>query len=248
MLSEKVVLTLSGGMDSSVLLFMAAKKFKEIHTISFDYGQRHKRELNCISLQINDVIAKHGAKVTNKIIDVKYIKDISPVSSLTNNNIDNPNIKEMAGDAQPISYVPFRNNMFVSIAASYAESLGSNEIWYGSAEADSLAGYWDSSPEWLDSMNNILSLNRKTKIKLVAPLINKSKMQIIKDGVELKVNFANTWTCYSDRADGLADANTPSSSLRLRGFLDAGYIDPIEYVQQDKILVLYKKFNCFSIT
>ena len=96
--------------------------------------------------------------------------------------------------------------------------------------------------------NNILSLNRKTKIKLVAPLINKSKMQIIKDGVELKVNFANTWTCYSDRADGLADANTPSSSLRLRGFLDAGYIDPIEYVQQDKILVLYKKFNCFSIT
>ena len=134
MLSEKVVLTLSGGMDSSVLLFMAAKKFKEIHTISFDYGQRHKRELNCISLQINDVIAKHGVKVTNKIIDVKYIKDISPVSSLTNNNIDNPNIKEMAGDAQPISYVPFRNNMFVSIAASYAESLGCNEIWYGSAE------------------------------------------------------------------------------------------------------------------
>ena len=226
---------------------MAARKFSTIHTITFDYGQRHSREIGCIDTQIHDVLSKEHTNdliITNKIVDVKYIKDIAPTSSLTNVKIDNPNIKEMAGDAQPISYVPFRNMMFLSIACSYAESVGASVVWYGAAQADSLAGYWDGSIEFLNSINNVINLNRKSKIYIEAPLINKSKSDIIKEGVLLKVNLANTWTCYSNREDGLADANTPSSSLRLRGFIEAGYKDPIQYVQQEKLNSLYRNKDC----
>jgi 7-cyano-7-deazaguanine synthase len=252
---KKIVLSLSGGMDSTVLLYMAAQRLNpvDIYTLSFDYGQRHSRELNCINYHLMEVNNRNAfpdnscpplVTVTNKVIDVRYIKDIAPVSSLTNTSIDNPKIKEMAGDAQPISYVPFRNMMFLSIASSYAESVGADEVWYGAAQADSLAGYWDGSNEFLNSINNTLSLNRKTKIKIVAPLLEMSKKDIVLEGIKLDVAFSQTWTCYSNRDDGLADADTPSSSLRLRGFIEAGYIDPVKYTQQDKLDKIYKDKNC----
>ena len=247
-MKRKLVLTLSGGLDSTVMLHMSLKGgYSEIHTISFDYGQRHIRELNCVTAQISSATSKFSGIITNKVIDVRYIKDIANTSSLTNLKIDNPDIKNMAGDAQPISYVPFRNNMFVSIAAAYAESLAADEIWYGSAQADSLAGYWDSSIEWVGWMNSILSLNRKTKIELLTPLINMSKKEITLKGIELGVNFNNTWTCYSNRDDGLADATTPSSSLRLRGFIESGYRDPIQYIQQDKLNKIYDENKCVHV-
>jgi 7-cyano-7-deazaguanine synthase len=247
---NKIVLAISGGMDSSILLHMAASKaFTEIYTISFDYGQRHRRELQCIQKQIESINEKYMyTNVHKNIIDVSYIKDIAPKSSLTNHNINNPNIKEMAGDAQPVSYVPFRNLMFLSIACAYAESVGSGTVWYGAAQADSLAGYWDGSEEFLSSINNVISLNRKSKIKIEAPLLTMSKKDIVLEGVKLKVNFNDTWTCYSNRQDGLADADTPSSSLRLRGFIEAGYKDPIQYVQQDKLEKIYLERGCKSIT
>ena len=246
---SKIVLALSGGMDSSVLLHMAASRaYTEIYTISFDYGQRHRRELDCISKQTKSIVDKYMyTNVYNKVIDVSYIKDVSTNSSLTNHNIANPNIKEMAGDAQPVSYVPFRNMMFLSIACAYAETLNCDMVWYGAAQADSLAGYWDGSEEFLDAINDTVSLNRKSKIKIKAPLLTMSKKEIIETGVKLKVKFEDTWTCYSNREDGLADADTPSSSLRLRGFIEAGYRDPIKYVQQEKLDKVYEERNCKSI-
>jgi len=153
----------------------------------------------------------------------------------------------MAGDAQPVSYVPFRNQLFLTIAAAYAESHDIQTIWYGAAQADSLAGYFDGSQEWLDSINAAISFNRKAKIKVEAPLINMSKADIIKEGVRLKVNFADTWTCYSNREDGLADAETPSSSLRLKGFIEAKYKDPIKYIQQEKLEKIYAENGCVDI-
>ena len=137
-MKKKLVLTLSGGMDSSVLLYMAQDRgFEEIHTITFDYGQRHKRELNCVMKQIvnfNEMFNSwFNIKVTNKILDVKYIKDIAPTSSLTNENIDNPDISEIAGDAQPVSYVPFRNLMFLSMASSARLRNDSDVVFNGSS-------------------------------------------------------------------------------------------------------------------
>jgi 7-cyano-7-deazaguanine synthase len=247
MKNKKVVLTLSGGCDSSVLLFMAAKQgYEEIHTISFDYGQRHKGELECVSKQIENCKAKYkDVKITNKVIDVRYIRDIAPTSSLTNDNIKTPDIKEAAGEAQPNSYVPFRNMMFVSIACSYAEAMGTNTIMYGTAQADSLAGYWDGSSEWLEYVNSLTSLNRVNKIQVIAPLIEMTKKDIILKGVELGVKFGDTMTCYSGKNP--ADASSVSSSLRLRGFIDARLIDPVTYIQQDKINELYKLNGCVPI-
>jgi len=246
---KKLVLTLSGGMDSSVLLYMAQDRgFEEIHTITFDYGQRHKRELSCVNKQLDNFASRYGdwvnLKVTNKVLDVNYIRDISPTSSLTNKDIDNPDISNMAGDAQPVSYVPFRNLMFLSICSAYAESVGAETVWYGAAQVDSLAGYWDGSEEFVDTVNSVTDLNRENRIKVEAPLLVMSKEDIIKEGVRLGVIFNDTWTCYSDREDGLADATTPSSSMRVKGFVNAGYKDPVKYLQQDKIEELYKENEC----
>ena len=246
---KKLVLTLSGGMDSSVLLYMAQDRgFEEIHTITFDYGQRHKRELSCVNKQLNNFASRYGdwvnLKVTNKVLDVNYIRDISPTSSLTNKDIDNPDISNMAGDAQPVSYVPFRNLMFLSICSAYAESVGADTVWYGAAQVDSLAGYWDGSEEFVDTVNSVTDLNRENRIKVEAPLLVMSKEDIIKEGVKLGVIFNDTWTCYSDREDGLADATTPSSSMRVKGFVNAGFKDPVKYLQQDKIEELYKENKC----
>ena len=248
-MSKKLVLSFSGGMDSSVLLFMAADQgFKEIHTVTFDYNQRHKREMANVSLQKLNLEEKYpDVKFTNKVLDVSYLKDISPTSSLTNLDIDNPDISKIAGDAQPASYVPFRNQMFISICCAYAESLEADEVWYGAAQVDSLAGYWDGDISFVEKMNQLVCLNREHKITVKAPLLTMSKADIIKEGVKLGVKFEDTWTCYSNREDGLADATTPSSSLRIRGFLDAKIQDPIKYVQQDKINELYKQHACKEI-
>ena len=245
-MSKKLVLAFSGGMDSTVLLYMAASHgYKEIHTVTFDYGQRHIRELQCMDTQFHTVKEKYpNIIVTNKILDVTYLKDISPTSSLTNDKIDNPDISKIAGDAQPVSYVPFRNQMFVTICCAYAESLKADEVWYGAAQVDSLAGYWDGSQEFVDSVNSLISLNRQHRIRVGAPLLSMSKADIVRQGVELGVNFGDTWTCYSNRQDGLADATTPSSSMRVQGFIDAGYRDPIKYLQQEKLDGIYELKSC----
>jgi 7-cyano-7-deazaguanine synthase len=246
MQNSKVIITLSGGMDSAVLLYKAAELFKEVHTVTFDYGQRHSRELVAAEKQLLN--ASHdfpNITFTNKVLDVKYIKDIADTSSLTNNDIDTPNVNEVMGEAQPKSYVPYRNLMFLSILLSYAEKMSAEEVWYGAAEADSLAGYWDGSKQFVDCLNELSSLNREHDIKVVAPLLKLSKKEIILKGVELGVNFGDTYTCYSGEYP--CDADSASSSLRLKGFIDAKLRDPLQYKQQDKLDAVYEKNGCKSI-
>ena len=236
-------------MDSVVLLHMAADRgFKEIHLISYNYGQRHMRELDCVKHQIDAMKSKFpDIAVDHYTADVRFIQHLAPTSSLTNTDIDNPDISKMAGDAQPVSYVPFRNQLFNTIGCAYAESKGADTVWYGAAEVDSLAGYWDGSVEFVNSMNALIALNREKRIQIEAPLLTMSKEAIVKEGVKLGVDFSRTWTCYSNRKDGLADATTPSSSMRVKGFVDAGYQDPIQYVQQDKLNELYMAKGCKKI-
>ena len=246
MKKNKIVITLSGGMDSAVLLYKAAEEYNEVHTVTFDYGQRHDRELISAEKQLLNV--RHdfpNVVFTNKILDAKYIKDIAPVSSLTNNDIDTPNVKDVMGEAQPKSYVPFRNLMFLSILLSYAEALKADEVWYGAAEADSLAGYWDGSVQFVEKLNQVCLLNREVDVKVRAPLLTMSKKEIVLQGIELGVNYADTYTCYSGEYP--CDANSASSALRLKGFVDAGYKDPLKYKQQDKLDKVYTRENCVDI-
>ena len=249
MSDRKLVLSLSGGADSSVLLYMAADQgYSEIRTVTFDYGQRHKRELESMSSQLLNLARKYkDITITNKLLDVSFIKAISPTSSLTNLDIDNPHISNIAGDAQPASYVPYRNMMFLSICSAFAESQCIDTVWYGAAQVDSLAGYWDGSDIFVNSLNNLTALNRKHRITVQAPLLTMSKKEIVEEGVRLGVKFEDTWTCYSNHESGLADATTPSSSLRIKGFIDSQYIDPIEYIQQEQLNLVYKQHNCKPI-
>lgn len=239
---KKVVLGVSGGMDSSVLLHKAINHYDDIIAVFFNYNQRHIIEKNCANKQVDHVKLKiaHTQTIEYKTIDVSFIREIAPTSSLTNDNIATPNVKKVMGEAQPLSYVPNRNLMFISILASLAEANNASTIWHGSAQADSLAGYWDSSNEFRNALNSLLSLNRSIQIKVETPLINMSKKDIILEGIKMKVNFGNTYTCYSGNV--VADAESVSSSLRIKGFIDAGYIDPIQYRQD--LTNIWAKYNC----
>lgn len=234
---KKIVVTVSGGMDSAVLLYMAVQQVGEenVYPMFFNYGQRHLRELSCAQELVQQVLNKDL-----KEVDVKFIRELAPVSSLTNDDIDTPKVEEVMGEAQPKSYVPFRNLMFLSICASYAESIGAEEVWYGATQVDSLAGYWDAEENFVKKANQVIKLNREKKIKVVAPLIDMNKADIVLKGIKLKVPFDKTYTCYSGELP--ADATSASSSLRIKGFLMAGFIDPMQYKQD--LTETWQKHNC----
>ena len=219
----KALIPFSGGLDSTVILHYAVKSgmYDEVCAISFDYGQRHSKELDSALKTVKQLGVSH------RIINLDFFKDISTISSLTNTDIDIPKTRDVLGDAQPTSYVPFRNQMLLSICCAAAESLGADTIFHGAAQVDTQSGYWDGSTEFIEAINSLTSLNRKHRIKIKAPLIKKSKREIIRWGVELDVDFRNTWTCYEgkDKACGVC----PACSSRLQGFIDTGIKDPVEY-------------------
>jgi 7-cyano-7-deazaguanine synthase len=156
----KVVVPVSGGMDSTVLLHLAAAKYKEVYAISFDYGQRHKKELECAEWQI-DAIRKSEEDVNvsfSTTIELPFFKLISN-TSLLNHDIDVAKAKDVMGDPQTVNYVPFRNMMLLSIACSFAEQFEADTVYHGAAQADSVAGFWDGSPEFISSINNLVALD-----------------------------------------------------------------------------------------
>lgn len=240
MSKKKIVVTVSGGMDSAVLLYMAVNKVgkENVFPLFFNYGQRHLRELGCARGLVMNLLEREL-----KEVDVSFIRDLAPTSSLTNDNIETPKITEVMGEAQPKSYVPFRNLMFLSICSSYAESVGASEVWYGATKVDSLAGYWDAEENFVKRVNSVIKLNRENKIKIVAPLLDCDKSDIVLKGIENKVPFDMTYTCYS--GDMPADATSASSSLRIKGFLMAGYIDPMSYKQD--LTETWEKYKCKEI-
>jgi 7-cyano-7-deazaguanine synthase len=240
MSQNKIVVPISGGMDSTVLLYKAVEEVghENVFPIAYNYGQRHHRELELAAWHAYELRCQWF-----KMINVQFIKDLAPVSSLTNNSIPTPDIREIAGEAQPKSYVPNRNMTFLSIAASYAEAVGAQKIYHGATGVDSLAGYWDASPEFIPCINSVLALNRENHIEIAAPLIKMNKADIILEGIRLKVKFSKTYTCYS--GEEKADANSASSALRIKGFANAGYIDPQPYKQD--LASVWTKYNCRKI-
>lgn len=233
---SKCVIPVSGGLDSTVILNWVASEGKEIHTVSYNYGQKHfEKEMECAEYHCSRLATTH------KVLNLDFFKDIVQTSALINSDIDVAKTRDVLGDPQTVNYVPNRNMMMLSICTAYAESIGATQVYHGSALVDSQAGFWDGSKEFLTAINNVNALNRRDRVEIVAPLITKSKKDIILKGIEHGVDFTKTWTCYEGREKACGECTACSS--RIKGFIDAGYIDPVEYERD----IPWSQYNCKPI-
>lgn len=216
-----VVLT-SGGMDSCVTTAIAASENDEIALLHVSYGQRtERRELKAF----NDIADFYGAnrRLTTSIAHLAQIGG----SSLTDRKIEvaqaNLESKEI-----PTSYVPFRNAHLLAIATSWAEVIGAGRIYVGAVAEDS-SGYPDCRPEFYEAFERTIEVGTKpeTVIKIITPVISLKKSQIIKLGIELGAPLQLSWSCY--KREDLACGECDSCALRLKGFREAGFDDPIPY-------------------
>lgn len=221
---KKAVVLLSGGLDSSTAVYLAKKEGFEVYAVSFDYGQRHDKELNCAK----NVAEKAGVK---EHVIVTTNMNVWGGSALTDKNIEVPEGKEDSKDI-PVTYVPARNMIFLAYAASYAEAIGAQDIFIGVSEVD-YSGYVDCREEFINAMENainhgtVCAVEQGRKIKIHVPFLNMTKAEEIKLGMELGVDYSLTWSCY--KGEALACGTCDSCMLRLKAFEEAGYKDSVEY-------------------
>ena len=224
----KAVCLLSGGLDSTTCLAIARRDGFDCYCLSFDYGQRHQAELAAAR-----EVAEHLGAKEHKIchIDLRAFGH----SALTS-EIDVPKSRDAAeiGSGIPITYVPARNTIFLSFALAYAEVLESSDIYIG-VNAIDYSGYPDCRPEYIHAFETMANLATKTgvegrtKVKIHTPLVNLSKAGIIRQAVALNVDLRLTHTCYDPDPSGAACGECDSCLLRLKGFTEAGFSDPIAY-------------------
>ena len=219
---KQAVCILSGGMDSALGAKLAENEGYEIIALHFNYGQRtEKKELACFRK-----IAKTLNAIESYEIDLDFFKQIG-ASALTDSSLEVPTSGIEEG--VPITYVPFRNGIFLSIATALAEKHGAEALFIGVVEEDS-SGYPDCRDSYIKSMEESINLGTKeeTKLTIKMPLVHLKKSQIVAKSIELGVPLKDTWSCYKEeeRACGLCD----SCRLRLNGFKLAGVEDPIEYM------------------
>jgi len=227
--SKKAVVLSSGGVDSTTLMAIAKEEGYEIYSLSFNYGQRHSCELDA---------AKKVARVLgvqeHRIIDI----DLGKIggSALT----DEINVPKARSESEmkkeiPVTYVPARNTIFLSYALAWAEVLGASDIYIG-VNAIDYSGYPDCRPEYIKAFENMANLaikaavEGKMKIHIRTPLIQMTKAEIIRRGVELGVDYRLTHSCYDPSPDGKACGQCDSCLIRKKGFREAGVTDPAEYV------------------
>lgn len=220
---EKAIVLLSGGMDSLVCAGEAFSKGHDVSLIHMNYGQKTSERERKSFEDIADYF--QVAQKNRKIIDMTFLKQIGG-SSLTDDNIS---VKNYQGDSSkiPDSYVPFRNSIILSLAVSWAEVVGARKLYIGANYEDS-PGYPDCRPLYYEAFNELIKVGTKEgNIQIITPVINLKKKDIVKKGIDLKVPFELSWSCYknSDKACGICD----SCALRLRGFKESGVIDPIDY-------------------
>ena len=236
---SKALVILSGGMDSSILLHYVAKElnYDEVYAITFNYGQRIIREVDC---------AKYQSKACNvkehKIINMDFFREISTMSALTNTNLAIPKARDDIGNAQPLSYVPFRNLLLLTTAAGWAESIGASDLYYGAVQTDDFSGYWDTTSLFLNKVNDVYNLNRKNAIKVNAPFMSFSKDLVVKIGINLQVDFRQTHTCYEGTDPACGEC--VSCSARIKAFIDNKTVDPIGYSKD----IPWAKYNCKELT
>lgn len=218
---DLAIVLVSGGMDSCVTAAIAAID----HALCFlhvNYGQKTERREEKAFFALCDFFKP----VKKLVIDISYLEKIGG-SALTDKNIDIPTEHNSPKGDIPITYVPFRNAHFLSMAVSWAEVIGAGKIYIGAVEEDS-SGYPDCRESFYNAFQSAIDLGTKGGcIKIVTPLIHKTKAEIVKIGMHLGAPFELTWSCYKDEdvACGVCD----SCKLRLKGFKEAQFTDPLPY-------------------
>jgi 7-cyano-7-deazaguanine synthase len=215
------VILVSGGLDSCVTAALASREYEPAF-LHLNYGQRTEKK----ELQAFEAIADHYTATKRLVVDMKHFAQIGG-SSLTDMNIP-VSQADLANTAFPTSYVPFRNANILAIATSWAEVIGAEKIFIGAVEEDS-SGYPDCRKNFFKAFERLIveGTRPETMITIETPLINMSKKEIVRTGMDLKAPLELTWSCYQDQeqACGVCD----SCALRLRGFQLAGIDDPISY-------------------
>jgi len=220
-LKKKAVCIMSGGMDSTLSAYMMKNSGYEIIAVHFNYDQRTQdKELECFNNICSELEVKE-----KYILDLDFFKQLG-ASALTDKSIEVPTTGVEEG--VPVTYVPFRNGIFLSMAAAIAEKEGAERISIGVVQEDS-SGYPDCRANYIDAMQNAINLGTKddTDITIDMPLVHLLKSQIVEKSLALNVPLSLTWSCYKNekKACGVCD----SCRLRLNGFMKAGVEDPIEY-------------------
>jgi 7-cyano-7-deazaguanine synthase len=217
------VVLLSGGLDSATTLAVAIDQGRECFALSFDYGQRHRSELQAAAR----VAASLGA-IEHKTISL----DLNSIGGSALTDMDIP-VPEHETSGIPVTYVPARNTVFLSLALGWAEVLGAVDIYIGVNAVD-YSGYPDCRPEFIAAFEVMANLATRvavegSPIRIIAPLIDLSKQDIIRTGVRLGVDYAITTSCYQADAAGRACGLCESCVIRRSGFIEAGLTDPTAY-------------------
>lgn len=223
---KKAVVLVSGGMDSAVVIAMAREQGFAVYALSVNYGQRHTSELEAASR-----VAAHQDAAVHKTVHID-LRSIGG-SALTD-DIDVPLDVASGADAIPVTYVPARNTIMLSVALGWAEVVGASDLFCGVNAVD-YSGYPDCRPEFIEAFERLANLATKagvegTGIRVHAPLQYLSKADIAREGVRLGVDFADTVSCYLADDDGRACGHCDACRLRAEGFAAAGIADPTRYV------------------
>lgn len=221
--SKKAVILLSGGLDSLTTLAIAKHQGFDCHALHILYGQRHASETKA-SQKIAEIYEVKEFKKIN--IDMSWLKS----SALTNHEL---NIPEKRSTGIPVTYVPARNTIMMSLAIAWAETIEANDLFLGVNAVD-YSGYPDCRPEYINAYEKMVNLATKSAVegaffKIHTPLINLSKEEIVKQGMQLNVDYSMSVSCYQADHEGRACGKCDSCYLRKIGFKNAGVIDPTEY-------------------
>ncbi|MBI4579945.1 MAG: 7-cyano-7-deazaguanine synthase QueC [Planctomycetes bacterium] len=226
--SKRAVVLLSGGLDSTTTLAIAVDEGYEPHAMTFRYGQRHAAEIEAARR-----IARRFRVVRHQVVDID-LRAFGGSALTGDEEVPRDRSVDDMSRGIPISYVPGRNTIFLSFAMAWAEVLGIDDIFIG-VNAIDYSGYPDCRPEYIEAFERMARLATRAgveqdrRLTIHAPLIRMTKAEIIRRGVQLGVDYSLTMSCYDPSADGRACGRCDACLLRLKGFREAGVVDPIRY-------------------
>lgn len=220
-MTDTVVVIYSGGMDSYTLLHLARARGFKVHALSFNYGQRHVRELECAASVADSLGIPH------KVIDIRAMNEVMSGSALTS-GIEVPE-GHYEEDSMKSTVVPNRNMILLSLATGYAVTVGAGAVWYGAHGGDH-AIYPDCRPEFVEKMDAVCRVANYEPVAIEAPFMALDKGEILAEGLKLGLDYRHTWTCYNGRAR--ACGRCGSCVERLEAFAAQGVTDPLDYEER----------------